>query len=323
MKAFTYLVKNKITGRWYYGVRYRKNCKISDLFTIYFTSSNEVKSDIKLYGVTAFEYEIRKQFNSVENALSWECKVLKRMHVRTNAMSYNRHDNRGFTTRYGEDNSSKRMDVRKKLSDKAKQREYSQEFIEKRATTLIVKHIIVAFRTKIFPIKKPLLPKYSKWVEFLMIHKPKCIHLINHIQNIIEQIQEIQKRPYPANRKSPVFLSTSNRRSESRKGYMWYTSPDGMEARQFFDISLVPIDWVKGLRTVQKIEKNRIASSNRTHSVTSKAKMREIAKQKIYYTSPDLLNLIVVYNISDAPDGWIKGNKLKSRNEKRLKHSGN
>ena len=46
--------------------------------------------------------------------------------------------------------------------------------------------------------------------------------------------------------------------------------------------------------------------------------MREKAKQKIYYTSPDLLTLIVVYDILDAPAGWIKGNKLKSRLNKRL-----
>ena len=318
MKAYTYLVKNKLTGKWYYGVRYKQNCKLTDLFTTYFTSSSDVKNDITVYGLAAFDYEIRKTFTTVERALSWECKVLRRMNVRTNELSYNKHYNKGFTTRFGDDNSSKRLDVRKKLSDNAKTREYSRERIEKRSKTLITNHILHAFRTDDFPIQRNLLVKYNKWIDFMVTHKPNCIHLIAHIRQVIQQISEITNKPYPSSRKPPVFLTQSDKRSASKKGYMWYTSPDRTEAKQFFDTSLVPNDWIPGLKTTQKIEKNRLASSNRTHTEQSKEKMREKAKQKIYYTSPDLLTLIVVYDILDAPAGWIKGNKLKSRLNKRL-----
>lgn len=54
---YTYLLIHKSTGKWYYGVRYAKNCKPSDLMRTYFTSSNEIKTIIKQQGIEVFFYE--------------------------------------------------------------------------------------------------------------------------------------------------------------------------------------------------------------------------------------------------------------------------
>lgn len=80
MKAYTYLVKHKPSGRVYYGSRMSDDPE-NDLFIIYFTSSKLVKRLIKEDGVEAFEKEIRRTFVSYAEARKWETKVLQKMDV--------------------------------------------------------------------------------------------------------------------------------------------------------------------------------------------------------------------------------------------------
>ena len=78
---FTYLLKHIPTKKYYYGVRFKKNCHPNDLWTKYFTSSKKVKGLIKRYGKKSFIFEIRKTFKTQREAIKWENKVLKRMKV--------------------------------------------------------------------------------------------------------------------------------------------------------------------------------------------------------------------------------------------------
>ena len=60
--AYTYYIRSKITGQYYYGFRY-KNIKLKrkpeeDFWIKYFTSSKEVKKLINLYGIDSFEFSI-------------------------------------------------------------------------------------------------------------------------------------------------------------------------------------------------------------------------------------------------------------------------
>jgi hypothetical protein len=84
-KAYTYLLKFKPTGKVYYGVRF-KNVRLKrhphEDFMIYYTTSSEQINDlINEHGIDSFEYEIRKVFNSPEQAIAWETKVLSRCNV--------------------------------------------------------------------------------------------------------------------------------------------------------------------------------------------------------------------------------------------------
>jgi len=85
MKPYTYLLKHIPTGTYYYGVRYqnvKKKIPIAeDLWTKYFTSSLKVEELIKEYGVSSFEFEIRKVFETPKQATDWETKVLRRCKV--------------------------------------------------------------------------------------------------------------------------------------------------------------------------------------------------------------------------------------------------
>jgi hypothetical protein len=60
----------------------------------------------------------------------------------------------------------------------------------------------------------------------------------------------------------------------------------------------------------------RQTSSGRCHTEASKQKMSECARRKVYYTSPCLTKLRAFQPGDEIPAGWIKGNKLKSRNQK-------
>ena len=79
-QPYTYLVGWKQHQKYYYGVRYAKDCNPADLWVKYFTSSKEVKLLRKLYGEPNVK-EIRKTFTDRKDAIIWETKVLQRMKV--------------------------------------------------------------------------------------------------------------------------------------------------------------------------------------------------------------------------------------------------
>lgn len=78
---FTYFLYHKPTGKKYYGVRYKKGCHPSDLWTNYFSSSDIVEQMIIDYGSDSFDYEVRKIFQSIDAAKMWESKVQRRLRV--------------------------------------------------------------------------------------------------------------------------------------------------------------------------------------------------------------------------------------------------
>ena len=90
---YTYRLKFKPTGQSYYGVRWKRGCHPDDLFKSYFSSSKEIKRLIYLYGVTSFDVEVRRVFESKQEACNWEHRVLKRLKVSSNPNWINRRNN--------------------------------------------------------------------------------------------------------------------------------------------------------------------------------------------------------------------------------------
>lgn len=85
MKPYTYLIKFKPTGQYYYGSRF-KNVRLGinpedDLMIKYQTSSKDINDLIAQYGLEAFEWEVRRTFDTPEQATDWETRVLKRCKV--------------------------------------------------------------------------------------------------------------------------------------------------------------------------------------------------------------------------------------------------
>lgn len=94
---YTYVLSCPNNTR-YYGVRFAINCHPTEFWNAYFTSSKQVKTLIKQYGKGAFSFEIRKTFDSVDAARSWENKVLRRLNVvkRTDGIWLNKTDNKAI-----------------------------------------------------------------------------------------------------------------------------------------------------------------------------------------------------------------------------------
>ena len=82
-QPYTYLIGWSQHNKWYYGVRYAKNCHPSDLWVTYFTSSKIVKKQVKEYGAPDI-IQIRKTFSEAKQAVYYEQKVLRLLNVEKN-----------------------------------------------------------------------------------------------------------------------------------------------------------------------------------------------------------------------------------------------
>lgn len=90
--AYTYLIGWSNLDKWYYGVRYAKQCDPNELWKSYFTSSKYVKEFRNIYGEPDI-VKVRKQFNDSIKARQWESKVLKKLKVVNNKKFLNKTDN--------------------------------------------------------------------------------------------------------------------------------------------------------------------------------------------------------------------------------------
>jgi len=79
---YTYVVGWTKLNKFYYGVRFAKNCHPNDLWKKYFTSSKIVKHYRETHGEPDI-VQVRKIFNDVDNAILWERKVLTKLKVLT------------------------------------------------------------------------------------------------------------------------------------------------------------------------------------------------------------------------------------------------
>ncbi len=79
-QPYTYLIGWTVQHKFYYGVRYAKNCSPKDLWSKYFTSSKEVAAMKTAHGDPDI-IQIRKVFLTKEHARLWENKVLRRLKV--------------------------------------------------------------------------------------------------------------------------------------------------------------------------------------------------------------------------------------------------
>jgi hypothetical protein len=82
MKPYTYLIQHRPTGKVYYGFRSaNKVDPEQDLWKQYFTSSSKVQQLIEETGVDSFDVEVRRVFETKEQAIIWETRVLRRCKV--------------------------------------------------------------------------------------------------------------------------------------------------------------------------------------------------------------------------------------------------
>lgn len=82
MKPYTYLIRHRPSGKVYYGFRSANRVDpVDDLWKHYFTSSPGVQRLIEETGADSFDTEIRRVFETKEQASNWETRVLHRCKV--------------------------------------------------------------------------------------------------------------------------------------------------------------------------------------------------------------------------------------------------
>jgi len=86
---YTYLIGWTKLNRWYYGVRFADACHPDELWVTYFSSSEYVKEFRKLHGEPDI-IQVRKSFSSIEKAVLYEDKVLRRLNCVHNDKWINR-----------------------------------------------------------------------------------------------------------------------------------------------------------------------------------------------------------------------------------------
>jgi hypothetical protein len=90
--AYTYLIGWSDLDKWYYGVRYARDCHVSELWTTYFTSSSHVHKFMSEHGQPDVVL-IRQTFTDPGLARRWESKVLRRIGAVHSSKWLNKTDN--------------------------------------------------------------------------------------------------------------------------------------------------------------------------------------------------------------------------------------
>lgn len=121
---YTYLIGWSKLNKWYYGCSYKSKTKIANpeqLWKSYFTSSKIVKQFRKLYGEPDI-IQIRKTFNTAEDALDWESRVILRMKMVESDIFLNQRNMSGqFKNKGGYKHSEKsKENYRKSFTDERK-----------------------------------------------------------------------------------------------------------------------------------------------------------------------------------------------------------
>lgn len=93
--SYAYLIGWSKHNKYYYGIRYAKDCQPSDLWETYFTSSKYVSDFREQFGEPDIT-QIRKTFSEENQCREWEHKVLRRMGVINNDNFLNKTDNISF-----------------------------------------------------------------------------------------------------------------------------------------------------------------------------------------------------------------------------------
>lgn len=244
-KPYTYLIGWPQLNTWYYGVRYCKGCRPSDLWTKYFTSSNRVKKFRVEHGEPDV-IEIRKTFTDAESARLWEHKVLVRMGIKRDFRFLNSHDMIGFPIMKGDANPAKMLEVRARLSKLKVGSSLGDESRTKISDTKIRANIYKLFMNrKNLEIKRCKIRKIEKYIAWVSSAPRSYSRILKWLNEYLQKCKDVPLKPYPKNRKS-----SRGRKMPSislyKSGRKWYHDPITLKTSTFIE-GEQPKGWVKGM----------------------------------------------------------------------------
>ena len=227
MIPFTYLIGWSKQNIFYYGVRYSKNCKPSDLWTRYFTSSKYVSEQRVNLGEPDI-IQVRRTFTDKLAAKTWEHTVLRRMCIPTDARFLNRDDGRCLLKNVGKPLSTEhKLVIGARFRGKSQTEEQilkrSKAWIGRKHTTESKIKMRISHTGKSMPKRGPLTEEHkAKLVAWNAEHKPSV-----GLKRSDETLQKMREVNQGAN--NPNF------------GKTWWTN--GSESKMLIEC---PPGWIKG-----------------------------------------------------------------------------
>lgn len=244
-KPYTYLIGWSHLNTWYYGVRYCKGCRPTDLWTKYFTSSNNVKLFRKKHGEPDV-VQVRKTFADAESARLWEHRVLVRMGIKRDSRFLNSHDMIGFPVMSGDANPSKRLEVRVKLAKIKTGSSQCEESRKKISDTKARINIYKLFKNrKNLEIKRSKIKKIQKYITWISSLDKTYLRILRWLNEYLKKCKDVPLKPYPKNRKSRKGIKMPSI-SLSKMGKKWYHDPITLKTKPFNE-GEQPDGWVVGM----------------------------------------------------------------------------
>ncbi len=89
IKPYFYIIYQKSTGKRYCGIRWKNWSTLGttprqDFWKVYFTSSDNIKTEIKINSLADFDAELRRTFETPEDADNWEKRFLRKVRALEN-----------------------------------------------------------------------------------------------------------------------------------------------------------------------------------------------------------------------------------------------
>lgn len=169
---YTYLIGWSKLNKFYYGVRYAKNCNPSDLWITYFTSSKHVKYHRELFGDPDI-IQIRRKFSSPEKAKAWEEKVLRKLNVITDKRFLNKNVNGKFLKSGPQTKDHIQKRIKSTIETKRKKGSFKLSEEHKRNISNSTKGVSKPFREE----HKKSIQKRIKQFNLLEIECPHCLKI--------------------------------------------------------------------------------------------------------------------------------------------------
>lgn len=313
---YVYKVTCIPTQEFYYGARWSSFVKTfeEDFWKTYFTSSKLIKQRIHKYGIEQFKCECLWEGDDVSVCLDTERKYIlgsQKDKLCLNLTYQNFHP-------ISLDKGKRNMTIwgkRKALINGIKKMK-NDEFVHIRAVNKAHEHLNY--------IEHELNKTYDRIREFLksvpvidtnppyiMMYRDsdKSSHRVNiQYTNVLERIGYVQGRfDWVVEKVRIGNLKDGQKLFHKGKHEKWFKESEIQDA--------LDDGWAPG-RPADVRDVIRETSKGRLHTEEAKKKLSEIGKRKVYYTSPCLTKLRAFFPGDEIPEGWIKGNKLKSRNQK-------
>jgi len=266
---YTYLIGWTKYDKWYYGVRYAKNCHPSDLWVKYFTSSKHVKEFREINGEPDV-IQIRKKFNNHKDALIWEECVLRRLKVSKSDKWLNITHNRGFPllSELPEDVQRRRSEL---ISKSSKSRSYPGRVISEKS------------KEKSRKTHKKIWKSYTKEE-----YEKRCEKFRNGQSKISENTRkkQIEKRKQTIDSKPDIICPHCGKKAKAR-------SASAMSRHHFDNCKEISIEIIEKRNLIDQLKTDisKVKYTKEAPEITTgcyiqtrklKSKRKEVMEIKIY-----------------------------------------